>query len=182
MGFVNLRLATTALLDQPECSFASVSGRAGSRQAAQPGSGCSQRAATMLQVGALKRRSTATRGPCVPPTRRLLLVQLRHQCALCTGDLARRGPATKQAQHPSYVLQADQVKVIAQKVCAKYYSDPMKENARWARRHAAMQDPSQGLPKQEMPATLLSMDFKPAWWSDRWAELGCEGWGSGVPK
>ena len=62
MGFVNLRLATTALLDQPECSFASVSGRAGSRQAAQPGSGCSQRAATMLHVGALKRRSTATRG------------------------------------------------------------------------------------------------------------------------
>ena len=77
---------------------------------------------------------------------------------------------------PSRALQADQVKVIAQKVCAKYYSDPMKENARWARRHAAMQDPSQGLPKQEMPATLLSMDFKPAWWSDRWAQAGCEGW------
>ena len=71
--------------------------------------------------------------------------------------------------------------MIAQKVCAKYYSDPMKENARWARRHAAMQDPSQGLPKQEMPATLLSMDFKPAWWSDRWAQSGCGGLGCDGP-
>ena len=65
------------------------------------------------------------------------------------------------------MLQADQLKVIALKVRSKYYSEEQHETARWARRRTTHDDITGGLPKQEIPTTMLSMDFKIAWYRDR---------------
>jgi vacuolar protein sorting-associated protein 13A/C len=62
--------------------------------------------------------------------------------------------------------QADQLKVIALKVKSKYYTEEQQTSARWARRRTTHDELTGGLPKQEVPATMLSMDFKIAWYTD----------------
>ena len=55
-------------------------------------------------------------------------------------------------------VQADQTHLIALKVQRKYYSEPSRESQRWVSRHDQLVQADQGLPKQELPATMLSMD------------------------
>lgn len=64
-------------------------------------------------------------------------------------------------------MQADQIHLIAIKVQRKYWTEPHKDTQRWTSRHDELQQSSQGLPKQELPATMLSMDFKRVWITDR---------------
>ena len=41
------------------------------------------------------------------------------------------------------VLQAEQVKAVALRIAQKYYGEPQRINARWQRRHGALEAPSQ---------------------------------------
>ena len=64
-------------------------------------------------------------------------------------------------------MQADQIHLIALKVQRKYYSEPSREWQRWASRHDQLVQANQGLPKQELPATMLSMDYTRVWYTDK---------------
>ena len=64
-------------------------------------------------------------------------------------------------------MQADQINVIALKVQRKFYTDPNKDSQRWASRHDQLLQAGRGLPKQELPATMLSMDYTRVWYTDR---------------
>lgn len=77
-------------------------------------------------------------------------------------------------------MQADQINLIALKVQRKYYTEPRRDTQRWQSRHDQLLQGAQGLPKQELPATMLSMDFKRIWITDRSADVTralscCEG-------
>ncbi|DBA65517.1 TPA: hypothetical protein ACH3X2_003173 [Trebouxia sp. C0005] len=63
--------------------------------------------------------------------------------------------------------QADQIHLIALKVQRKYYSEPSKDSQRWASRHDQLVQADKGLPKQELPATMLSMDYTRVWYTDK---------------
>ena len=56
-------------------------------------------------------------------------------------------------------MQADQIHLIALKVQRKYYSEPSRDSQRWTSRHDQLLKADMGLPKQELPATMLSMDY-----------------------
>ena len=64
--------------------------------------------------------------------------------------------------------QADQIHLIALKVQRKYYSEPSRESQRWASRHNQLVRADKGLPKQELPATMLSMDYTRVWYTDKY--------------
>ena len=70
-------------------------------------------------------------------------------------------------------MQADQIHLIALKVQRKYWSEPRRDTQRWMSRHDELMQGSEGLPKQELPATMLSMDFKRVWITDRSAIMPC---------
>lgn len=70
-------------------------------------------------------------------------------------------------------MQADQIHLIALKVQRKYWSEPHRDTQRWMSRHDELMQGSRGLPKQELPATMLSMDFKRVWITDRSADVPC---------
>ncbi|DBA72334.1 TPA: hypothetical protein ACH3X2_010575 [Trebouxia sp. C0005] len=62
--------------------------------------------------------------------------------------------------------QADQIHLIALKVHRKYYSEPSRAPQQWASRHDQLVQADKGLPKQELPATMLSMDYTRVWYTD----------------
>ncbi len=64
-------------------------------------------------------------------------------------------------------MQADQIHLIAPKVQRKYYSEPSRDSHRWASRHDQLVQADKGLPKQELPATMLSMDYTRVWYADK---------------
>ena len=64
-------------------------------------------------------------------------------------------------------IQADQIHLIALKVQRKYYSEPSRDSQRWTSRHDQLLKADKGLPKQELPATMLSMDYTRIWYTDR---------------
>ena len=64
-------------------------------------------------------------------------------------------------------IQADQIHLIALKVQRKYYSEPSRDSQRWASRHDQLLEADKGLPKQELPPTMLSMDYTRVWYTDR---------------
>jgi len=64
-------------------------------------------------------------------------------------------------------MQADQIHLIALKVQRKYYGEPSRESQRWASRHDQLVQADKGLPKQELPATMLSMDYTRVWYTDK---------------
>ena len=64
-------------------------------------------------------------------------------------------------------MQADQIHLIALKVQRKYYSEPSMDSQRWASRHDRLVQTDKGLPKQELPATMLSMDYTRVWYTDK---------------
>ena len=64
-------------------------------------------------------------------------------------------------------MQADQIHLIALKVQRKYYSEPSRDSQRWTSRHDQLLKADKGLPKQELPATMLSMDYTRVWYTDR---------------
>ncbi len=64
-------------------------------------------------------------------------------------------------------MQADQIHLITVKVQRKCYSKPSREWQRWASRHDQLVQANQGLPKQELPATMLSMDYTRVWYTDK---------------
>jgi len=64
-------------------------------------------------------------------------------------------------------MQADQIHLITVKVQRKYYSEPSRESQRWASRHDQLVQADKGLPKQELPATMLSMDYTRVWYTDK---------------
>lgn len=50
------------------------------------------------------------------------------------------------------------------KVRAKFYAEPARESAAWARSHAPdLAAPLPGLPPQALPATMPSLDFRLVW-------------------
>ncbi len=53
------------------------------------------------------------------------------------------------------------------KVQRKYYGEPSRESQRWASRHDQLVQADKGLPKQELPATMLSMDYTRVWYTDK---------------
>ena len=60
--------------------------------------------------------------------------------------------------------QAQQLKAIALKVRAKFYVEPARESAAWARKHAPdLAAPLPGLPPQALPRTMPSLDFRLVW-------------------
>ena len=67
-------------------------------------------------------------------------------------------------------MQADQIHLIALQVQRKYYSEPNKDSQRWISRHDQLHS-DRSLPKQELPATMLSMDYTRVWYSDKCAIL-----------
>ena len=76
-------------------------------------------------------------------------------------------------------IQADQIHLIALKVQRKYYSEPSRDSQRWTSRHDQLLKADKGLPKQELPATMLSMDYTRVWYTDRSATRPpCEHTGS----
>lgn len=70
-------------------------------------------------------------------------------------------------------MQADQIHLIALKVQRKYWTEPHRDTQRWMSRHDELEQGAQGLPKQELPATMLSMDFKRIWITDRSPFANC---------
>ena len=61
-------------------------------------------------------------------------------------------------------MQAEQVKVIALKVRSKFYREPQRESAMWARKHTPdLAAPLPGLGHQTLPATMPSIDFRLVW-------------------
>lgn len=72
---------------------------------------------------------------------------------------------SEQLRTYSTVPQAEQVKAVALRIAQKYYGEPQRINARWQRRHGALEAPQQleGMPQQEMPASTLSMDWRLIW-------------------
>ena len=64
-------------------------------------------------------------------------------------------------------LQADHIHLIALKVQRKYYGEPSMDSQRWASRHDQLVQTDKGLPKQELPATMLSMDYTRVWYTDK---------------
>ncbi|DBA67778.1 TPA: hypothetical protein ACH3X2_001212 [Trebouxia sp. C0005] len=63
--------------------------------------------------------------------------------------------------------QADQIHMIALKVQRKYNSEPSKDSQQWASRHDQLVQADKGLPQQELPATMLSMDYTRVWYTDK---------------
>lgn len=64
-------------------------------------------------------------------------------------------------------LQADQLHLITLKVQRKYYSEPNGDSQRWISRHDQLLKRDKSLPKQELPATMLSMDYTRVWYTDK---------------
>lgn len=61
-------------------------------------------------------------------------------------------------------MQAEQLKLIGMKVHDKYYTEPQRESAMWARKHQPNLAASlPGLPPQALPATMPSLDFRLVW-------------------
>lgn len=63
-------------------------------------------------------------------------------------------------------MQADQIHLIALQVQRKYYSEPNRDSQRWISRHDQLHS-DKSLPKQELPATMLSMDYTRVWYTDK---------------
>ena len=64
-------------------------------------------------------------------------------------------------------MQADQIHLIALQVQRKYYSEPHRDSQRWISRHNQLHS-DRSLPKQELPATMLSMDYTRVWYTDKY--------------
>ena len=79
---------------------------------------------------------------------------------------------------------------MASKVRSKYYREPQRESAMWARKHTPdLAAPLPGLGQQTLPATMPSIDFRLVWHTGgfpthapAWMpcvpvpSLHCEGW------
>ncbi|KAL3132004.1 hypothetical protein ABBQ32_14227 [Trebouxia sp. C0010 RCD-2024] len=86
----------------------------------------------------------------------------------------RKGKPGQQEEEPlahelrcwSNVPQADQIHLIALKVQRKYYTEPNRDSQRWISRHDQLRS-DKSLPKQELPATMLSMDYTRVWYTDK---------------
>ena len=53
---------------------------------------------------------------------------------------------------------------MASKVRSKYYREPQRESAMWARKHTPdLAAPLPGLGQQTLPATMPSIDFRLVW-------------------
>ena len=63
-------------------------------------------------------------------------------------------------------MQADQIHLIALQVQRKFYSEPNRDSQRWISRHDQLYS-DRSLPKQELPATMLSMDYTRVWYTDK---------------
>lgn len=69
-------------------------------------------------------------------------------------------------------MQADQIHLIALKVQRKYFIEPNRDSQRWISRHDQLSS-DKSLPKQELPATMLSMDYTRVWYTDKYVTLYC---------
>lgn len=78
---------------------------------------------------------------------------------LCFSCLHVTGPM-------AVAMQADQIHLIALQVQRKYYSEPNRDSQRWISRHDQLHS-DKSLPKQELPATMLSMDYTRVWYTDK---------------
>ncbi|KAL0043259.1 hypothetical protein WJX82_006661 [Trebouxia sp. C0006] len=102
----------------------------------------------------------------------------------------RKGKPSQQEEEPlahelrcwPNVPQADQIHLIALKVQRKYYSEPSRESQRWASRHDQLVRADKGLSKQELPATMLSMDYTRVWYTDKRNTQQCISPCLGVPQ
>ena len=57
-----------------------------------------------------------------------------------------------------------QLKAIALKVRGKFYAEPSRESAAWARKHEPdLAAPLPGLAPQALPRTMPSLDFRLVW-------------------
>ena len=60
--------------------------------------------------------------------------------------------------------QAEELIVVASKVRSKYYREPQRESAMWARKHTPdLAAPLPGLGQQTLPATMPCIDFRLVW-------------------
>ena len=80
--------------------------------------------------------------------------------------------------------------MVASKVRSKYYREPQRESAMWARKHTPdLAAPLPGLGQQTLPATMPSIDFRLVWHTGGFPthapagmpcvpvpSLHCEGW------
>ena len=64
-------------------------------------------------------------------------------------------------------MQADQIHLIALKEQRQYYNEPSKDSQRWASRHDQLVQADKGLPKQELLATMLSINYTRVWYIDK---------------